>query len=69
MSPIGQAVVDFASSTARNHIADLTGKTSLIDVVDIMGQCACVVSNDSGSDARVSSNWLSHDCTLRFYLT
>jgi len=46
--PIGQAVVDFASLTARNHIADLTGKTSLIDVVDIMGQCACVVSNDSG---------------------
>ena len=46
--PIGQAMVDFASLTARNHIADLTGKTSLIDVVDIMGQCACVVSNDSG---------------------
>jgi len=41
-------VVDFASSAARNHITDLTGKTSLIDVVDIMGQCACVVSNDSG---------------------
>lgn len=46
--PSGQVIVDFAPAAARNHITDLTGKTSLIDVVDIMGRCACVISNDSG---------------------
>jgi len=43
-----QAIIDSSASGTRDRIVDLTGKTSLMDVVDIMGQCLCVVSNDSG---------------------
>ena len=44
----GSAISDGVPVSARSHVIDLTGKTSLLDVVDIMGMCKCVVSNDSG---------------------
>lgn len=45
---IAEEILKQVPPSAHEHILDLTGKTSLLDVVDIMGLCQCVVSNDSG---------------------
>lgn len=41
-------IMGLLSTQAAQHTVDLTGETSLIDVIDLLGTCALVVSNDSG---------------------
>jgi heptosyltransferase-2 len=43
-----EEILKLVPRPVREHVLDLTGKTALLDVVDIMGLCKCVVSNDSG---------------------
>jgi heptosyltransferase-2 len=41
-------ILDTMGMAERASVVDLTGETSLLDVIDIMGLCKCIVSNDSG---------------------
>jgi len=43
-----QNILNQLGTVDGEHVNDLTGKTSLLDVIDIMGLCECIVSNDSG---------------------
>lgn len=43
-----QAIIAHLTPSQREHIADLAGKTSLIEAVDMLACCESVVSNDSG---------------------
>ncbi|MGO2498701.1 MAG: lipopolysaccharide heptosyltransferase II [Vibrio litoralis] len=42
------AIKQAISFDNQQHIFDLAGKTSLIEVVDLLGACETVISNDSG---------------------
>ena len=44
--PIAQAIADVAG--VGSGVCDLTGKTSLLDAIDLLGLCDHVVTNDSG---------------------
>ncbi|WP_136487198.1 lipopolysaccharide heptosyltransferase II [Vibrio sp. H11] len=43
-----QSIIAQLSEAQREHVADLAGKTSLIEAVDMLACCESVVSNDSG---------------------
>jgi heptosyltransferase-2 len=45
---VGEQISITVSAANRNACLDLTGKTDLVDVVDLISQANCVVSNDSG---------------------
>lgn len=45
---IAAEILEQVATSCHEHVVDLTGRTSLLDVVDIMGLCQCIVSNDSG---------------------
>ena len=46
--PIAQQILSGMSSSPRQQVRDLTGKTSLLDVIDLLNLCRLVLSNDSG---------------------
>jgi heptosyltransferase-2 len=46
--PVGQEIISTVSAKHRSACLDLTGKTELVDVVDLISQTNCIVSNDSG---------------------
>ena len=45
---VGERIRNTVSAANRNACMDLTGKTELVDAVDLISQTNCVVSNDSG---------------------
>jgi heptosyltransferase-2 len=45
---IGQAIRKLVAPGVRDHIQNLAGKTSVIDVIDLISHCKTVISNDSG---------------------
>ncbi len=47
-SEMAGGIVDAVARENRSACIDLTGKTSLVDAVDLIAQTACVVTNDSG---------------------
>lgn len=46
--PTTSAIIDLLDDDQQSSAFDLAGKTSLIEVVDLLGACKTVVSNDSG---------------------
>jgi heptosyltransferase-2 len=42
------AIVAGVAPAARGRVQDLTGRTTLHDAIDLLGETDCVVSNDSG---------------------
>lgn len=45
---VGAQISNTVSAVNRNACVDLTGKTALVDVIDLISQTTCVVTNDSG---------------------